>query len=198
MSALLPVSLDLARLGVALVGTGPRAERRLGLLDEAGATRLTVFSPAPSPALSAGAGERLQRRLPKAADMKGVNVVFVAGLDAAQAESVAALASETGALVNVEYVTESCDFHSAAVVRRGDLVVGIATGGRCPILARALKQWLERALPRDFAATVAALTGLRLLSRRTGAGNAPLETAALSALARLDAQVLPERRDRAA
>ncbi|MGQ0676032.1 MAG: precorrin-2 dehydrogenase/sirohydrochlorin ferrochelatase family protein [Rhodospirillales bacterium] len=183
MSALLPVSLDLSRLSVALVGGGPRAERRLGLLDEAGAARLKVFSAQPTTALSARAGDRLRRRLPAAEDFRGVNVVFVAELKPDAAHEVAQLARAAGALVNVEDVTGACDFHSAAVVRRGDLALGISTSGRCPMLARVLKQWLERLLPKDFGRTLDALAEERRRLRAEGAGAPPLEAAVLGATA---------------
>ena len=42
---MLPISLDLKRLRIVLVGDGPSGLRRLGLLQEAGAEKLTVFAP---------------------------------------------------------------------------------------------------------------------------------------------------------
>lgn len=186
MSALLPVSLDLSRLSAVLVGNGARAERRLRLLDEAGAARLRVFSTDPGTELSARAGDRLRRRLPSAEDLKGANIVFIADLREDEAPTIAALAREARTLVNVEDVTADCNFHSAAVVRRGDLALGITTGGRCPMLARVLKEWLERALPADFARIVEALSGQRRGLKQDGAGHAPLEAASIDAVARLE------------
>ncbi len=187
MSALLPVSLDLARLSVVLIGNGTRAERRLRLLDETGAGRLSVFSADPVTELSARAGDRLRRRLPTATDLNRASIVFIADLNADEARAIADLAREAGALVNVEDVTGACDFHSAAVVRRGDLAIGITTGGRCPMLARVLKQWLERVLPANFAHIVAALSGQRSRLKQDGAGHAPLEATAIRAVVGLDA-----------
>lgn len=185
MSALLPVSLDLSRLSVLLIGNGRRAERRLRLLDEAGAARLRVFSADPGTELSARAGDRLRRHLPEAEDFKDVNLVFVANLEPGEAQAVAERARAHGALVNVEDATGQCDFHSAAVVRRGDLVLGIATGGRCPMLARVLKDWLERLLPLDFATAAEALSSERKRLRAAAAGTAPLEAAVMRAVSRL-------------
>ncbi len=185
MSALLPVSLDLSRLSVLLIGNGARAERRLRLLDEAGAARLRVFSADPGTELSARAGDRLRRRLPEAEDFKGVNLVFVADFQADAAHRIAERARAQGALINVEDVAAACDFQSAAVVRRGDLVLGIATGGRCPMLARVLKDWLERVLPLDFAAAAEALSRERKRLRAAAAGTMPLEAAVMRAVSRL-------------
>jgi siroheme synthase (precorrin-2 oxidase/ferrochelatase) len=168
MSALLPVALDLARLRVAVVGNGPRAARRLGLLREAGASDIAVL--APDCTLRAFAG---------------FNLVFVAGLNADTSRAVAARARAAGALVNVEDVTDECDFRSAAVVRRGDLAVGIWTGGRCPMLARVLKDWLDRVLPADFGRMVEALARRRDRLRARRAAPLVLEASACRAVARL-------------
>lgn len=186
MSALLPVALDLERLSVALVGNGASAERRLGLLDDAGAARVRVYADAPETALSARAGDRLKRRLPWAEDLRAAQLVFVADLEPGAAEAVAEAAREAGALVNVEDATPRCDFHSAAVIRRGDLALGITTGGRCPMLARMLKEWLERLLPRDFARMVGALAETRRRLKARRAPLAPLEIHASRAIAQLE------------
>ena len=61
-----PLLVDLGRVPALLVGDGPAAARRLAQLDEAGATRLRIFSATPDAALLAVAGARLERRLPTA------------------------------------------------------------------------------------------------------------------------------------
>lgn len=169
MSGLLPVALDLRRLRIAVVGAGPRVGRRLRLLEEAGATRLRHFT-AP-PALS---------------DLAGVQLVFIADVEHEAAKAYAERLRAAGCLVNVEDVTEACDFQSAAVVRRGDLVLGIWTNGRVPMLARVLKEWLERVLPLDFGRIVDALSRQRDRLRATNAGTLVLEAAATRAVGRFD------------
>ena len=74
----------------------------------------------------------------------------------------------------------------AAVIRRGDLALGITTGGRCPMLARVLKDWLERLLPLDFAQAVEALSATRRRLKARSADNQPLEAAAIRATARFE------------
>jgi precorrin-2 dehydrogenase / sirohydrochlorin ferrochelatase len=46
-------------------------------------------------------------------------------------------------LVNVEDVTEGCDFHTPALVRRGDLLLTVSTAGRSPGLAARVRARLE-------------------------------------------------------
>jgi precorrin-2 dehydrogenase/sirohydrochlorin ferrochelatase len=142
----LPITLDVARLTVALIGRGDAVLRRLEALDTAGATRVAVFSDAPSQELAARAGDRLRRRLPASGALLGYRLVLIAGLPDALSEVVAADAAACGALVNVEDATGLCDVHMPAIVRRGALTVAISTGGRSPGLARLLKGVLERLL----------------------------------------------------
>ncbi|MCC7047966.1 MAG: hypothetical protein IT562_14740 [Alphaproteobacteria bacterium] len=170
MSALLPVALDLARLKVAVIGNGPRAARRVGLLREAGAQDIAIL--APDSAIRA---------------LRGHDLVFIADLDRDAAHAIAARARAAGALVNVEDMTAECDFRSAAVVRRGDLTLGVWTNGTCPMLARVLKQWLDQVLPPDFGRVVEALSRRRDRLRRRRSGNLALQAAATRAVARLPA-----------
>jgi len=164
----LPITLDVARLKVALVGRGDAVLRRLDALDAADARRLVVFSDAPSPALAARAGDRLRRRLPAPGELAGCRLVVIAGLPEALSETLAAQASASGALVNVEDATALCDVHMPAVVRRGALAVAISTGGRSPGLARLLKGVLERLLDARWGAWLDELAAQRARWRDAG------------------------------
>ncbi len=167
---MLPVVLDLARVPVALAGRGARALNRLHQIEADGVARARIFSDAPSPALAAHAGDRLVPRLPAAADLAGSRVVFIAGLPAEESGEVAAAAYAAGALVNVEDQRGWCDFHSPALVRRGDLLIAVSTNGRSPALARRVREWLEAAFPESWAARVTELARLRRRLRAHGLG----------------------------
>lgn len=121
---MLPINLDAAKLPIALIGDGPRAARRLELLRESGAMRVTRVAPD--------------------GDLAGYRIVYVADLDEARSREIAARARAAGALVNVEDVTELCDFHTPALIRRGDLTLTVATGGRAPGLAGVLAAYLGK------------------------------------------------------
>jgi precorrin-2 dehydrogenase/sirohydrochlorin ferrochelatase len=159
---MLPIALDLACLPVAVVGRGAGACRRLALLDQAAARRVTVFSDAPDAALVAAAGDRLRRTLPGRDELADSAVLLVCDLPRPLAAALAAEARALQRLVNVEDDTALCDFHMPAIIRRGDLVLAISTGGKSPGLARALKQWLEGLLDARWAAR------LQLLAHRRG------------------------------
>ncbi|MFN3233720.1 MAG: bifunctional precorrin-2 dehydrogenase/sirohydrochlorin ferrochelatase [Alphaproteobacteria bacterium] len=136
--------LDPARIAAAVVGNGPAASRRVEQLKEGGATKLAVFEVPPA----AGA-------------LDGFDVVYVADLDRVQSEQVAAMAHEAGALVNVEDVIDLCDFHVPGMVRRGDLLLTIATGGKSPGLARALRRYFEAQFGPEWAGRLDELAAKR-------------------------------------
>jgi siroheme synthase-like protein len=80
-------------------------------------------------------------------------------------------------LVNVMDDVPNCDFAAPAIVRRGDLVLAISTGGRSPALARRLREELEARFGPEWAivldilrdvrdATLAQLPDLRERARR--------------------------------
>ena len=66
-----------------------------------------------------------------------------------------------GALVNVVDRPALCTFTVPAVVRRGDLTLAVATEGRCPSLARTIREQLERQYGPEYAEAVARLADLR-------------------------------------
>lgn len=166
---MLPITLDLARLRVVLVGEGGAACRRLARLDEAGAQRLAVYAPAPDPELAERAGTRLRRRLPTAVEIAQAQLVFLAGLPEPAAASIQRAAAAAGVLLNVEDDRARSDFHSAAVLRRGDLVIAVSTEGRSPGLAALVRQDLERHFGPEWAARIGEIARLRTLWRGAGA-----------------------------
>jgi siroheme synthase-like protein len=74
-------------------------------------------------------------------------------------------ARAAGALVNVADDPPLCDFYMPAVVRDGDVIVAIGTGGSCPGLAGMLRERLGPALPPRVGEFAAALADLRAENR---------------------------------
>jgi precorrin-2 dehydrogenase len=169
---MIPVIVDPKHVAIALVGRGSATERRLDLLFENGAERLSVFSDLPAPGLAARAGARLHRRLPEMADLIPVALVWIVDLPLAEAAPLARTARAAGCLVNVEDVTALCDFHNPAQVRRGDLLLTVSTGGRSPGLAARIRSELAGAFGPEWAERLNAIavrrTGWRRLGRPLG------------------------------
>ncbi len=164
---MLPILLDLATVKVVLVGEGEAFAKRRALLDAAGgeAAGVDIYT----------AGAR-----PAETVLQAAQLVFVAGLDEAEGAGIARIARASGALVNVEDVKPLCDFHMPSLVRRGDLVVTVSTGGKSPGLARRLRRYLETLFGPEWAGRVNELAekrddwrrqdvGMAEIGRRTGA-----------------------------
>jgi precorrin-2 dehydrogenase/sirohydrochlorin ferrochelatase len=165
---MLPVSLDLARLRVVLVGDGAAGLRRLALLHEASATKLTVYAPRPNAEWLNAAGPRLVGDVPRAEDFAGAAIVFLAGLDDTRTIELAAAARQAGALVHAEDRLDLTDLHIPAVVRRGDLTLAVSTNGQSPALARLLKRHLAALFGPAWSARVREIGSWRRRWREQG------------------------------
>jgi precorrin-2 dehydrogenase/sirohydrochlorin ferrochelatase len=168
---MLPLVLDVTRLKLALIGNGSAAERRLALLDEAGAIDLAVYAAAPSPALTCRAGDRLVRRLPRPDELAAARVVFISETSP-QHRALALNARSAGALVHVEDEPTLSDVHAPAVMRRGDLVIAVSTGGRSPALAGEIKRFLQMLFGAEWRGRLEELAFLRRQWRKSGADHA--------------------------
>ncbi len=163
-----PVVFPGGSLKAILVGTGEAAVRRLAGLDAAGAI-VRVFSPDSKGLLADVAAERLSVGLPSARDLAGATLVFVAGLDDLAARAIADAARASGVPVNVEDRPALCDFHVPAVLRRGDLLLTVSTGGASPGLAARLRAKLEGDFGPEWGERLAALATERARWKAEGA-----------------------------
>ena len=165
---MLPLSLDLTQLRLALIGNGVAAARRLAWLDEAGATTVRVFAAAPSPELSLAAGTRLAPHWPSNAELDGVQLVFIVDPPKPQRGALAAAARAIGAIVHVEDIPALSDVHAPAVLRRGDLTIAISTNGAAPGLAAELRQFLGQIFGPEWRDRVSEMRALRQRWRKAG------------------------------
>jgi siroheme synthase-like protein len=118
------------------------AEGKALQLVEAGA-RVLVVSPDLTPKLAELAAlgliaHRAGRFSP--GDLDGVSLIISATDDAAVNQTVARLAGERRLLCNVVDQPALCNFITPALVTRGDLQIGISTGGGSPSLAQRVKR----------------------------------------------------------
>ena len=77
----------------------------------------------------------------------GAVIAFVASPRAEFCEAAARAARAAGTPVNVVDHPELCDFHTPAIVDRGQVVAAIGTGGAAPIVAALLRAELEARIP---------------------------------------------------
>jgi siroheme synthase-like protein len=149
-----PVFLEMSGRRCVVVGGGAVAERRIEALLAAGAA-VTVVAPALTPALAGHARDGLIAHVARhyrPGDVATHDLAFVATDDAAVSAAVAGEARERSVLVNAADDPPGCDFILPSVIRRGPLTVAVGTGGTSPALARAVREDLERHLPREYAA----------------------------------------------
>ena len=85
----------------------------------------------------------VERRTWRADDLNGAFIVVAASRDADERSAIAREARRRHALVNVMDDIPNCDWSAPGVVRRGDLVLAIATGGASPALAKKLRAQLS-------------------------------------------------------
>jgi len=147
---MLPVIIDLTYFKVAVIGGGLQAQRRLEMIDAAGASFVSVYAPEASQDMLDLAGDRLIARLPSDEEVSRFNIIYIANIDDMTAERLVSVARAHKTLVNVEDVRPLCDFHVPALVRRGDLLLTASTGGKSPGLARRLKADLEANYPAEW------------------------------------------------
>lgn len=146
-----------------VVGGGTVAARKAAGLVAAGA-RPVVISPALGDDLmdmqTAGQVEHIPRGyLP--GDLEGAFLVIAATGDPALNRQIWERGSGEGALVNVVDAPERCHFFAPAIVRRGDLVVGISTGGTAPALAARIRAELEERFGNEYETMTAWCAAIR-------------------------------------
>ncbi len=158
-----PLFLEMKGRPCLVIGGGQVAQRKVeGLL--AADAAVTVVSPELTAALEAlrseGRIEHRQRDY-QSDDLKGFDIVVAATDDKAVNARVAADSRAGRVLVNAVDDPDSCDFILPSVVRRGEVVLAISTGGLSPALARRLREELEAYLSDDFAPLVELLAEVR-------------------------------------
>jgi uroporphyrin-III C-methyltransferase/precorrin-2 dehydrogenase/sirohydrochlorin ferrochelatase len=121
-----PIFMRLSGRPVLVVGSGQAAAAKQRLLEAAGA-RVDLVA--------------------QADRVEGYALVFGATGDEARDRAVSDLARACGIPVNVVDRPELSDFIMPAVVDRGEVVIGISTGGGAPILAQRIRALIEDALP---------------------------------------------------
>ena len=139
-----PVFLELSGKRAVVIGAQAVAEGKAAALAAAGAEVTVLENGAWSPA-----------------DLEGAFVCVAHSSDPTERDAIALAARDRGVLVNVMDDVSNCDFAAPAVVRRGDLVLAISTGGRSPALARKLREELEDRFGPEWADVVDVLLEVR-------------------------------------
>ncbi len=150
------------RLAV-VIGGGHVAERKVRTLLEAGAN-VRVLAEDPTRGIRGrakkGEIELLERRY-ETGDLNGAAVAVAATDDEDVNKGVYSEATTNGIPVNVVDNVALCTFIAPSIVRRGDLVVAISTGGNAPALAVRIRERMEREFGEEYARFLSLMGELR-------------------------------------
>jgi siroheme synthase-like protein len=152
-----PVNLNLKGKLCLVAGAGEIAVRKVEMLLSFKAT-VKVVAPEVNAKIKswADAGKiTLCCRDFKPEDIKGAFLVIAATDSALTNSEIAAFTRKKHILINVVDSPQQCDFILPSVVKRGDLVISICSGGKAPALSKKLRQELEKVLPNELEELVA-------------------------------------------
>jgi siroheme synthase-like protein len=138
-----PVMLELVGRRCVVIGAQAIREGKVDGLLAAGADDVLVVELTVDDRFEGVAGVRVERRAWRPGDLDGAFLAVVSSDDAAARAAIAREARARGVLVNVVDDIPYCDWAAPAVVRRGDLVLAIGTGGVSPAVARLVRERLQ-------------------------------------------------------
>lgn len=158
-----PIALVLDGKPCLVVGGGEIADGKLDALILAGAV-VTVVSPevrARIATLAADGQITLHQRPYRTSDLDATYLVIAATDDRPLNARVVTEARAAGILTQAVDDIPYCDFFAVAIVRRGDLQLGISTNGRSPAFARWMRERLDTELPAEYGDLLAVLGDIR-------------------------------------
>jgi precorrin-2 dehydrogenase/sirohydrochlorin ferrochelatase len=159
-----PVMLELAGRRCVVIGSDAVREGKVEGLLAAGADDVLVVASGPVERLDELArvdGVAVERRGWRADDLDGAFLVVAASRDGDERRAIAREARSRRALVNVMDDVANCDWSAPGVVRRGELVIAIATGGASPALTKALRVQLAAEFGEEWSEVLAVLRSVR-------------------------------------
>lgn len=168
MSAL-PIALEGSRISALVIGGGIVGTRKAAALVASGA-RVRVIAPEMSAELESLAGgcdrlilirEKFDSKM-----LGDERVVVLATNNSKTNAKIATEAAAKGALVNRADAPDESDFHTMAVHRCGDIVIGVVASG-VPAAAGRIRDALAKRIDRRYAAAIDALRRVRFRAQAT-------------------------------
>ena len=160
-----------------VVGGGPIGARKAAALLECGAV-VTIVSPQTCAQVDE-LGVRVLRRPYLAGEVAGYRLVVTATGDPEVDREVYLDGERAGVLVNAADDPASCSFLMPAVLRRGDVSIGVSTAGVSPWLAGWVKRLIGEAVGAEVADLAAIVGETRAAVRAAGVSSEGLDWAGL-------------------
>ena len=163
-----PVALEVAGRRCVVFGAGPLSRARAVVLLDAGALVTVIARPHED------------------GDLAGAFLAVAATGDAAEHARIFAEAEREGVLLNAVDDPAHCHFAVPAVLRRGDLVVAVSTGGRAPGYAGRVRDELARTVGAEHGTLLDLVAEVRDELRAERGGGADFDRWAAKWRAALD------------
>ena len=156
-----PVNLNLDNMEIIIVGGGKVALRKcMNFLDFG--KSVTVLAPEfDSRFLELGNKVDLINDIFKEEYIDKFDIVVAATDDKEVNEEIACICRKKSKLINVVDSRDLSDFTVSSYVKKGDLLIGISTGGKIPALSAKIRRDLEEIYDESFAEYVDLLGELR-------------------------------------
>lgn len=157
-----PINIDLQGRNCVIIGGGKVAARKIDSLLKAGA-RLKVIAPDIDESITKiAAGDQITclKRKYQRGDLNGASLAFVAA-NPETGKEVALEASSLNIPINVADIPEQCSFTLPSVSERGDLMIAISTGGKCPAFSRAVRIEVEELIDEAYGEVLEILEDVR-------------------------------------
>ena len=186
-----PVNLNLDNMEIIIVGGGNVALRKcMNFLDFG--KSVTVLAPEfDSRFLELGNKVDLINDIFKEVYIDKFDIVVAATDDKEVNEEIACICRKKSKLINVVDSRDLSDFTVSSYVKRGDLLIGISTGGKIPALSAKIRRDLEEIYDESFAEYVDLLGELRKKFIKKYEDNTERKEV-LKALVKLDIEELKE------
>ncbi len=171
-----PIMLDLEGAPVLVVGGGSVAQRKVESLVEVGARVVVVAPDVADPIRKMAEDEVIE--LEQRGFYQGIfenrpniRLVFGATNDREVNLRVYRSASNNRIPCNIADVPDLCSFIVPAVVRSGDVLVAISTGGASPALARKIRKDLQNSIGPEYGMMATLMATLRAKVLELGLGS---------------------------
>jgi precorrin-2 dehydrogenase / sirohydrochlorin ferrochelatase len=158
-----PLFLDITDRRCVVVGGGDVAERKVGRLLDFGA-RVVVVGKELTPGLETMKKEGRINHIAADYDQAVIDDAFLV-IGATDRDDVNAKISrdgrEKGILVNIVDDPDKCDFVLPSLLKQGDLLIAISTGGKSPALAKKLREEMEQHFGTEYQTLLEVMGQLR-------------------------------------
>lgn len=154
MMKVFPFFQDMTDRTFLVVGAGSIARRKIRLILQFTDRVLVITNRKAGPDQEAGdltafeeAGAEVLNRAFRDADLEMADFCIASSDDSALNHHIAELCLRRGIPVNVPDDPAWCSFYLPAVIKKGDLIIAVSTGGKSPAMAGWLRRRLEKDLP---------------------------------------------------